>query len=107
MQHHALLEQYFHAANAHDIENTLRYFATDAVVHDEGEEHHGTDAIRRWLESTNARYNTHYTIVNIAHEAGESSVVASVSGTFPGSPIQLTSRFVIKNGKITSLTCGA
>lgn len=107
MQHKLLLERYFQAANAHHISNTLQFFADDAVVYDEGETHCGKEAIRHWLESTNAKYSTHYTLVDITEEKnGVTTVTASVSGTFPGSPIQLSSRFTIENGSITSLTCG-
>ena len=49
MTHTQLLHDYFDAANAHDVEKTLQYFASDAVVQDEGATHQGRDAIRQWL----------------------------------------------------------
>lgn len=107
MQQDHFIEHYFQAANAHDIGNMLKYFATDAVVYDEGETYRGTEAIRDWIKGTNDKYNTCYTVLNVSLVKEEAVVVASVSGTFPGSPIQLTSRFTIKNGKIDTLKCGA
>lgn len=103
MQHKFFLEQYFYAANKHDVENTLKHFADDAVVHDEGKEHRGLDAIRHWLETSNRNYNTRYTVLNTSTTESEAMVVASVAGTFPGSPIQLTLCFAIEDCKITSL----
>jgi hypothetical protein len=106
MQHKFLLEQYFSSANAHDIAKTLNFFSGDSVVRDEGREHRGLDAIREWLDRTNAEYNTQQNVLSISVSEDEVDVVASVSGTFPGSPIQLTSRFTIRDGKISSLVCG-
>lgn len=107
MQHKFFLKQYFHAANTHDVEATLKHFAEAAVVYDEGKEYRGLDDIRHWLESTNKKYSTSYTVLNISFTDDEATVVASVAGTFPGSPIQLTFYFIIEDYKITSLKCGA
>jgi ketosteroid isomerase-like protein len=106
MHFQAFLESYFQAANAHDVAGTLHHFAADAVVQDEGKEHHGTEEIRRWLEDTNANYNPQSTILNGSASGDLGKAFVSVSGTFPGSPINLTFNFALANGKIQSLTFG-
>ncbi len=43
-----ILDRYFKAQNAHDIDAMVACFAPDAVVRDEGHDIVGTDAIRAW-----------------------------------------------------------
>ena len=102
MEHKSLIENYFIAADSHDIKKTIKYFSTSAVVYDEGKEYHGHDEIEKWLKETNAKYDTHYKFL----ELNQNTARAKVSGTFAGSPIVLSSEFTIKNNQITKLRCG-
>jgi hypothetical protein len=106
MQFNNFLESYFQAANAHDVAGTLGHFAADAIVQDEGKEHHGSEEIGHWLEETNTNYNPQSTVLNLSDSGDSGKALVSVSGTFPGSPIQLTFNFALANGKIKSLTFG-
>lgn len=51
-----LLERYFGAQNAHDIDAMVACFAADAAVRDEGRDIIGADAIRSWKQETSTKY---------------------------------------------------
>jgi uncharacterized protein (TIGR02246 family) len=87
------LARYFAAQNAHDVEAMVACFAPDATVRDEGQVHAGKDAIRRWQEQTVAKYEISIAPLDIRKEEGLTSIVARVTGNFPGSPIDLTHSF--------------
>jgi hypothetical protein len=89
----SILQKYFQAQNAHDIEALVAYFAADATVRDEGRDIIGADAIRAWKVETSAKYRITIEPLESRSEAGKTIVVAKVSGTFPGSPANLTYRF--------------
>ncbi len=102
-----LLKRYFAAQNRHDIEALVACFAADAVVHDEGQDMVGTEAIRSWKEATSAKYQVSVEPLASRAEAGRTVVVARVSGTFPGSPAKLTYRFgLADDGRISALEIG-
>jgi ketosteroid isomerase-like protein len=97
------LSDYFAAANAHDPDRVAACFAADAVVHDEGVDIRGRDAIRAWAEETSRKYH-HRTDPSAAEEAADRTVVtARVSGDFPGSPIDLRYRFRLAGRQIAGL----
>src|SRR4051812_41363819 len=87
------LDRYFAAQNAHDVDAMVTCFASDAIVHDEGEDIVGTAAIRAWKEKTSARYRITAEPRACRVEDGWTVVVVRVSGTFDGSPANLTYRF--------------
>jgi len=64
-----VLQRYFEAQNAHDIEAMVACFAPDAVVRDEARDIRGTEAVRAWKKNTSAKYR-------IAAEPIESRVEA-------------------------------
>jgi ketosteroid isomerase-like protein len=98
-----VLAAYFAAQNAHDINGLLACFAEDARVRDEGEDIVGHAAIRRWKEKASAKYKIQAQPLRSTDSDGQVTVVALVSGTFPGSPAELTFRFGLDHGSIASL----
>jgi hypothetical protein len=99
-----ILQRYFQAQSAHDIEAMVACFAADATVRDEGRDIIGTDAIRAWKVETSVKYRIVVEPLESHSEAGKTIVVAEVSGTFPGSPLNLTYRFGLSaDGRIRSL----
>ena len=98
-----VLSQYFSAVNAQDIAATAECFAPEAVVHDEGEDLQGIDAVTGWIESTTEKYRVTHQVQKFEERNGESIVTSLVSGTFDGSPIELDFHFTINQGKITRL----
>ena len=102
-----VLQRYFQAQNAHDIDALVTCFAADATVHDEGRDITGHDAIRAWKVATTAKYRVTVEPLECRSGAGTTMVVARVSGTFPGSPANLTYRFgLLADGRIRSLKIG-
>ena len=88
-----ILQKYFQAQNAHDLEAMVACFAADATVRDESRDIIGADAIRAWKVEISAKYRITIEPLEDRLEAGKTIVVAKVSGTFPGSPVNLTYRF--------------
>ena len=97
---------YYAAKNRHDIDAMLAPFAENAVVKDEGELHAGRTAIRAWMDHTTAKYRVTVEVIDAAETAGQTVVTARVSGSFPGSPIELTYRFTLAGDAITGLEIG-
>ena len=100
----AILDRYFEAQNAHDIEAMVACFAPDAAVRDEGRDIAGTGAVRAWKKETSAKYRITANPIESRTEADRTIVVVKVSGTFPGSPANLTYRFGFSaDGRIGTL----
>jgi len=100
----AILDRYFKAQNAHDIAAMVACFAPDAAVRDEGHDIVGTDAIRAWKKETSAKYRIAAEPIESHREADRTVVTVKVSGTFPGSPANLTYGFGLSaDGLIRSL----
>ena len=99
-----ILARYFAAQNAHDIDGMVACFAPDAAVRDEGRDIIGTDAVRAWKEETSAKYRITAQPLECAAADGRTTVVVKVSGTFKGSPANLTYRFGFSgDGRIGAL----
>jgi hypothetical protein len=99
-----VLDRYFEAQNAHDIDAMIACFAPDAAVRDEGRDHVGTEAIRAWKMETSAKYRITAEPIESRNEGGRTVVVVKVSGTFAGSPANLTYRFgLAADGRIEAL----
>jgi ketosteroid isomerase-like protein len=97
------LPAYFAAANARDVGRIVAFFTADAVVRDEKREHRGHDAIRAWIEDTNARYRPAFEPGKASGSADRPQVEVVVSGEFAGSPARLRYSFRISGGKIARL----
>lgn len=97
---------YFEATNAHQADTVAALFASDGLVHDEGADHRGREAIREWAEGTYRKYGVALTPLGARNDSDATVVTAEVSGTFPGSPIQLPFRFVTDGQRIRKLRIG-
>jgi len=98
------LERYFAAQNAHDAEGMAACFAPDAKVTDEGKEYAGRDEIRSWKEETIAKYGISIEPLHTSERDGATTVVAKVTGNFPGSPAELSYDFgLASDGLIRTL----
>ena len=96
------ISAYF-VADQQTAEAVARCFTAQAVVNDVGQVHTGTDEIRAWKKKASTKYT--YTMTPFALERdGEWHVVrVHAVGTFEGSPIDMTLRFRLERGLITSL----
>jgi len=100
------ISRYFDAKNAHDVDGTLAAFADNASVHDEGRQMSGRAAIREWIEVTTHKYRDVAVPLAVEHDGRSTIVTARVSGTFPGSPVELRFRFRDDGENIASLEIG-
>ncbi|GAB7080198.1 nuclear transport factor 2 family protein [Megalodesulfovibrio paquesii] len=100
-----VIETYFRTANAHDAQAVADCFAPDGVVVDEQREFRGPEAIRQWKEASNVQYAPRMEPLAMKEEAenGRTLVTARVSGTFPGSPVNLQFAFTLEKGRIARL----
>jgi ketosteroid isomerase-like protein len=97
------VSNYFEAVNVQDVDAMLSAFSDDASVHDEGQEMNGRDAIREWVDDTTRKYRVTLTPTGVRQADERTIVTAQVSGTFPGSPIELRYQFTITGEKIGTL----
>jgi hypothetical protein len=86
-----------------DTEMLERCFATDATVRDEGHTYKGLDAIKAWKQASQAKYQYSIEPLSRSQDGQTVTLLARLSGNFPGSPVELTYTFVLDDGKIASL----
>ncbi|MFP2961138.1 nuclear transport factor 2 family protein [Myxococcus sp. 1LA] len=80
-----------------------RFFTDDALVVDERREHRGRAAIEAWDAAANGQYKLTTELLAAEFDGPRTTVRAKVTGTFPGSPIELRFRFTLEGGLITRL----
>jgi ketosteroid isomerase-like protein len=97
------VSNYLEAVNAQDVDAVLSAFADDASVRDEGQDMIGRAAIRGWIDDTTRKYRVTLTPTGVRQADEKTIVTARVSGTFPGSPIELRYHFTITGEKIARL----
>ncbi|BAH77279.1 nuclear transport factor 2 family protein [Solidesulfovibrio magneticus] len=94
---------YFAASNASDLLRLERCFADNAVVRDEGREHHGPKAIADWHAQTKQQYRYKTEVLDSRGHSDAVTVKTRVAGDFPGSPVELEQRFCLSPEGITAL----
>ena len=100
----APIASFFQAHNSGRTDNFLALFTADAVVADEGHEYRG-DAIKAWIDDAISKYHPlHGEVTGLVPSGSQTVAATQVSGTFPGSPIQLHYRFTLRDGKIAALS---
>ncbi len=72
---------------------------------DEGQHRVGTQAHRaQWMEDTAQRFQPRVEVLNVQQRTGKVLVQNLISGTFPGSPLELRYTFRLdEQGKISRL----
>ena len=93
----------YFAADREDGEAVARCFTEAAVVKDEDRTYRGRAAIRQRKEDAATRYQ--YTSEPFACEQRDGAVVVTsrLTGSFPGSPVNLRFIFVLEGDEIASL----
>ena len=86
-----------------DSRALARCFTEDALVVDERKEHRGRAAIGAWNASVTAKVALTTQVLAVETATGDTVVRANVSGTFPGSPVELRFRFTLKGDLIARL----
>lgn len=101
------IERYFAAADRGDAEATAATFTEDGAVHDEGHHHHGRADIAAWIAAAQQRYRFSTGVLRHSADGDTVTVVARVSGDFPGSPADLTYRFELRGDAVAGLEISA
>ena len=99
----APIAAYFHANRTFDVDAMLAPFASDALVHDERNDHRGTEHIRAWIEQATVANKAVATPLSMEREGDQYRVAAEVAGAFPGSPVMLTFAFTLNDAAISAL----
>ncbi len=94
---------YFSISNGADDTHLGDCFTQDACVLDEGETHCGRTAIQAWLRAPRANIEYSVEPVSVSHQGNTIVVTATVTGNFPGSPVQLDHTFQLAESQIQSL----
>ena len=102
----SIIAAFVKAKNDRDTNAVVGCFSDDAVVKDEGKKMTGLTAITKWSDKGFKKYE--YTIDPTGLAKGDKDTVltATLTGTFPGSPVSLDFHFTIKDKKIARLTIG-
>lgn len=98
----APITRYF-ALQTNDSQVVARCFSEDAAVLDEGLEYQGRAAIAAWIEAAVAQYQFTAEPLSAESNGTQTTVIAQVSGNFPGSPVQLRFRFALAGDLIARL----
>lgn len=97
------IEAYFNADRDGDPDAIAATFSESGTVKDKGQTHKGRDAIRKWMAEALQHYTYKVEPFFIATENGKVQVTGHVSGTFPGSPVDLRFFFVLADDKVAEL----
>jgi hypothetical protein len=94
---------YIVAANRGDTEALAQCFAGNAVVRDEGNTIQGLAAIKKWMIETKQKYQHTIEPLASSQKDGKTIVTNRLTGSFPGSPIELEFVFTLDRDKIAAL----
>ncbi len=97
------IAEYLAAVEQENSDQLARCFAEDAVVHDEGGTYRGRDAIRAWSEETQRKYQYTMEALDASVTGDTVCLRAKVTGSFPGSPVELDYLFTLANDELISL----
>ncbi len=78
-------------------------FDKAAIVHDEGQTHHGKAEIKEWIKQANAKYKAKMVPLNFTQSGPKGVLTAEISGTLPGSPAVLQYHLELAGDLISSL----
>ena len=90
-------------ADERDSESVARCFTKEAVVKDEGVTHIGPAAIKAWKIAASAKYSYTSEPFALEQKDGQYIVSSRLTGSFPGSPVDLRFSFRLERGKIALL----
>lgn len=99
-----IIAAYQTAHDRGDAEAAVSAFTADARVYDEDREYRGTEAIRNWVTETSAAFTYTRSLTGAEPlEDGTWLVRNHIEGDFPGGVVDLSYRFVLRDGLIADL----
>lgn len=97
------VRQYFDTEKSRDVEAQSRCFTDNALVHDEGRDYRGRRAIRGWKQTVQAKFEYDCEPIAATIHGDSVRVLVQLTGSFPGSPVELAHQFTIEGDKISKL----
>ncbi len=97
------IAEYLAAVEEKNSNKLAECFAENAVVHDEGGTYRGRDAIKAWSEETQGKYKYTMDVLDASVTGDTVRLRTKITGSFPGSPVELDYLFMLANDKIASL----
>ena len=91
------------AADTRGPDDVARCFTPEGVVKDKGKTHIGHDAIKAWKAESATLYTYTTEPFSIEFIDGVHVLCCHVTGSFPGSPIDLKFLFRLERGLIASM----
>jgi hypothetical protein len=99
-----IIGRYQAAHDRRDASTAITAFTADATVTDDGSSYAGTDEIRRWLETAASEFTYTRTLTGAEQEDDRTWIVRNnLTGDFPGGTVDLSYRFVVRDGLIERL----
>lgn len=99
-----VIAAYILAQNDKDIDKLITCFKDNAVVHDEGVQIHGINAIREWIHKSNVEYQYTTEVIGVLERDDDTIVTSMLTGNFEGSPVSLDYHFALSDNKIVALS---
>ncbi|MDB6169626.1 MAG: hypothetical protein JWM88_2490 [Verrucomicrobia bacterium] len=100
----AVVKRYFETSNRRDVAAITECFTRDAAVEDQFGRRDGRAAIQQWIEEITRKYEPTFVPLKPAATEADVAITVSVSGHFPGSPVQLDFHFRLRCRKIAAMT---
>ena len=110
MKNDLLIPSVIAAVNDRDTKGFLSNFADTAILTDEGQEYHGTAAIKEWSDERLIGANVTFNTIDVTNTPDGAVVTAEVDGGFDKTglpdPFVMALTFVVSGSKIERLTFG-
>ena len=104
----AVVADYFALSDRDDRAATMRVFAPDAHVTDDGHDYRGRDEILAWLNGPASEFETTSTRLSAEDVDGVTVVRNRLTGNFPGGQVDLRFAFTVDgSGLVRRLTISA
>ena len=94
---------YIAAANRGETEALAQCFAESALVRDEDKTIEGLAAIKKWMVETKQKYQHIIEPLASTQKDCKTIVTSRLTGSFPGSPIELEFVFTLDRDQIVTL----
>ena len=99
-----IVAEYLAAERAKDARRLSLCFAENGVVHDEGKDRRGRNAIQEWKREVDDKYRYVSEPLSASAHKNTVTVRARLTGDFLGSPVEVNQVFTLdEDGKILSL----
>ena len=97
------IARFVETSNVRDVDGFVSCFAADALVEDDGGTYRGLDEVQAWKQRTQDTNRYRIDPVRLETRNGDTILTATLTGDFPGSPIDLDYAFTMVGDAIKAL----